>query len=432
MKRDYLIVFCLISLVSGVFPVGTDAQEKPAAKPAASERQASPPAEQAPLKCSPPATTGNERMTYRVGAGSTTSAEELARIEETWGTLDIPQGETERAREIRRKAEAWLHRRSEEFDRIYEQWIANSPNATAEQKREWREMLDQAIRDEQSPPGNRGRLELKTFDWRNHLKIWPVMNQGRGCNTCWAFATAAAAAANMVKNYVDASNSWRHDFDPLKPGKKRAVVGPTMASRKAGPFVQDLLNCMPIKKQEICESGWHGTAFNFMVYEKGIPLADYTREQKAARGGPQLIRNRTYQPRSKFACNPTGEFIQGNAWDYVNSPPDKLPTVQQLKQALVDHGPIVAPIHYDQCLAAYRGGVFNEADARMINHVVLLIGWDDDRQAWLVKNSWGEEWGEKGYGWIKYGSNNIGVFAAWIEVPYHPQAPLEKFGVKAQ
>jgi cathepsin L len=50
-----------------------------------------------------------------------------------------------------------------------------------------------------------------------------------------------------------------------------------------------------------------------------------------------------------------------------------------------------------------------------INHVVLLIGWDDEKQAWLVKNSWGESWGEKGFAWIRYGSNNIGVFAAWIE-----------------
>lgn len=47
--------------------------------------------------------------------------------------------------------------------------------------------------------------------------------------------------------------------------------------------------------------------------------------------------------------------------------------------------------------------------------MVLLIGWDDEKGAWLVKNSWGEEWGEKGFGWIKYGSNNIGVFAAWID-----------------
>ena len=122
-----------------------------------------------------------------------------------------------------------------------------------------------------------------------------------------------------------------------------------------------------------------------------------------------------YKAGQKFACQPTGGFLKAASWDYVNSPPDKLPTVKQLKTALIEHGPLVAPIFYDECLANYRGGVFNEQDLGTINHVVLLVGWDDEKQAWLVKNSWGEEWGEKGFAWIKYGSNNIGVFAAWID-----------------
>ena len=92
-----------------------------------------------------------------------------------------------------------------------------------------------------------------------------------------------------------------------------------------------------------------------------------------------------------------------------------MPTVEQLKTALVKHGPIVAGIYYDRCLANYRGGVFNEQNNNSINHVVVLIGWDDDKMAWLIKNSWGTEWGENGFGWIKYGSNNIGQFAAWID-----------------
>ena len=124
---------------------------------------------------------------------------------------------------------------------------------------------------------------------------------------------------------------------------------------------------------------------------------------------------RIYRFGQKYACSPNSGFVKGAAWDYVASPPDKLPTALELKTALIEHGPLVAPIYYDDCLANYRGGVFNEKDLGMINHVVLLIGWDDEKEAWLIKNSWGETWGEKGFGWIKYGSNNIGVFAAWIE-----------------
>jgi cathepsin L len=42
------------------------------------------------------------------------------------------------------------------------------------------------------------------------------------------------------------------------------------------------------------------------------------------------------------------------------------------------------------------------------------VGWDDSKNAWLVRNSYGSTWGEKGYGWIDYNSNNIGIRAAWV------------------
>jgi Papain family cysteine protease len=124
---------------------------------------------------------------------------------------------------------------------------------------------------------------------------------------------------------------------------------------------------------------------------------------------------REYTPGKKLSCEPDSGFRQALSWDYVNSPPDKLPTVEQLKTALVRRGPLVAPIIFDNCLVAYKSGVFNENAKGDVNHVVLLVGWDDEKGAWLVKNSWGTEWGEKGFAWIKYGSNNIGVFSAWID-----------------
>jgi cathepsin L len=173
---------------------------------------------------------------------------------------------------------------------------------------------------------------------------------------------------------------------------------------------------MPIEKEEICNSGWHGTAFDFMVYQKGIPMIfsdGFTKEDETS--GKSITYRHEYKFGEKFACQPNSGFIKAMSWDYVNSPPDKLPTVLQLKNALIEHGPLVAPIHYDACLVNYKGGVFNEKNFGKVNHVVLLVGWDDEKGAWLVKNSWGEEWGEKGFGWIKYGSNNIGVFAAWID-----------------
>lgn len=49
-----------------------------------------------------------------------------------------------------------------------------------------------------------------------------------------------------------------------------------------------------------------------------------------------------------------------------------------------------------------------KADAPMGGHAVMLCGYDDARQigdstgAFIVRNSWGTEWGEDGYGWLPY------------------------------
>ncbi len=35
-------------------------------------------------------------------------------------------------------------------------------------------------------------------------------------------------------------------------------------------------------------------------------------------------------------------------------------------------------------------------------HAVLMVGYDDSKHCWLVRNSWGEQWGEEGYFWMPY------------------------------
>ena len=51
----------------------------------------------------------------------------------------------------------------------------------------------------------------------------------------------------------------------------------------------------------------------------------------------------------------------------------------------------------------------------------MIIGWDDTKQAWLMRNSWDTTWGDSGYAWIKYNSNNIGRRAAWVVAKKFPR-----------
>jgi cathepsin K len=47
---------------------------------------------------------------------------------------------------------------------------------------------------------------------------------------------------------------------------------------------------------------------------------------------------------------------------------------------------------------------------------VLLVGWDDAKGAWLLKNSWSSQWGINGFMWIKYGVNSVGTSPAWVQL----------------
>ena len=186
---------------------------------------------------------------------------------------------------------------------------------------------------------------------------------------------------------------------------------------KTMPSVQKLLDCLPIAEDKMCREGWHGAAFEFFVKKDGVPFDETYCQRKFDKEGKEIIKflPPTYLIGIKQPCNPSGGFKKASAWGDVKYPPDKVPSVQELKTALLSYGPLAVLLVTDNCFSAYKSGVFNEDNKGNVNHAVLLIGWDDDRQAWLIKNSWGEKWGENGFAWIKYGSNNIGVFAAWID-----------------
>ena len=62
-----------------------------------------------------------------------------------------------------------------------------------------------------------------------------------------------------------------------------------------------------------------------------------------------------------------------------------------------------------------RGGVLNTGHHNWtLVHAVALTGWGPDY--WIIKNSWGTEWGENGFGRIKMGNNCRGI-NEWIYWP---------------
>jgi cathepsin L len=118
------------------------------------------------------------------------------------------------------------------------------------------------------------------------------------------------------------------------------------------------------------------------------------------------------------------------AWGFVTGN-GSVPSVPQMKQAMCDHGAVSVTVRATALFQAYTAGVFDEMDSGPINHAVVLVGWDDSKQAWLLKNSWDTTWGMSGYMWIKYTSNSVGYAAAWVDAA-DPVTPAGSKNSKSQ
>ena len=90
---------------------------------------------------------------------------------------------------------------------------------------------------------------------------------------------------------------------------------------------------------------------------------------------------------------------------------------------MASHGPCSIGIDSShQSIQFYSSGVYRERDcsADDLDHAVLVVGYGQEwngRKYWLVKNSWGEGWGENGYMKIARNEGNMCGVATQASFP---------------
>lgn len=117
------------------------------------------------------------------------------------------------------------------------------------------------------------------------------------------------------------------------------------------------------------------------------------------------------------------QVVTASSWSWVGGsffPPN----VEVLKSAIMTAPVATGMVVYDD-FYYYKGGVYQRTPgSRMLGaHAVLLIGWDDSLQCWIVKNSWGTSWGEDGFFRIKWGNSFIGTSSVLLDYTpgnFHP------------
>jgi len=99
------------------------------------------------------------------------------------------------------------------------------------------------------------------------------------------------------------------------------------------------------------------------------------------------------------------------------------PTVGEMKQMILDHGAVSVMVSVTNWPYPYDGSyvIVDELEEYIMgdmNHQVALIGWGYDFEYgsyWLVRNSWGSDWGDNGIGKLHMSSSNVLMRAGWFE-----------------
>ncbi|GAH64187.1 unnamed protein product, partial [marine sediment metagenome] len=107
--------------------------------------------------------------------------------------------------------------------------------------------------------------------------------------------------------------------------------------------------------------------------------------------------------------------------------------IAEVKNAICNEGPVSMAYRMDEVGPPYPhmypGNVYYWPDCSLqTNHLVCIVGWDDTivhpvgagYGAWIVKNSWGSDWGDNGYFYLCYGSAGMDEVASYRYKDYDP------------
>ena len=215
-----------------------------------------------------------------------------------------------------------------------------------------------------------------TFDWRDYNGVSPVKNQG-SCGSCWDFAATAVFESQIL----------------IKDGMLFDLSE------------QQVLSCNIYEAG--CGGGWEEAAYElwqrFGAIDEGCML--YSADDS--------------RPCTQEICT-SGVAAKIKGWVYIDN------DVNAIKTAVQQIGPIATAMTVYNDFFYYIGGCYDHANTPdPVNHAVTIIGWDDticggSQGAWLVKNSWGADWGDSGYFYIKYGSCKIGSYSSIVSYPPDP------------
>ncbi len=219
-----------------------------------------------------------------------------------------------------------------------------------------------------------------SWDWRTQGIIPEVRDQGF-CNGCWSFGTVGA----------------------MEPAIKKGGGPLTDLSE------QFLISCN--KDGWGCDGGLTANKYHYDVLAKNQTVV-----------GAVLESASPYTASNGSCATDYAHPYTLSGWAFITSSEFTMPTNDQLKNAIYTYGPITAGVCVDDGWGSYTGGVYASSSNICkggTNHQIVLVGWDDATSSWILRNSWGPNWGENGYmriAWDPSGvTSRVGEGTSWVK-----------------
>jgi len=209
------------------------------------------------------------------------------------------------------------------------------------------------------------QLNPSSIDWRDHGYVTPVKKQGL-CGSCWAFAATGALEGAHFKqtgNLTSLSEEFLVDC---------YHEGGCSVGGSAETAFSNIMDAGGIVSSEA------------YPYTAGDGIASSCRESKSS------------QPDRVASINSCFIIPQSE---------------RELENYVATIGPIAVSVNADcRPFKDYRSGILHTSECTgEPGHAVLLVGYKNDPNGnyWIIKNSWGTDWGIDGYAWIAKDQNNM-------------------------
>lgn len=212
-----------------------------------------------------------------------------------------------------------------------------------------------------------------TFDLRKEGQVTSVEDQGN-TGSCWAFSSLES-----LESYIQGTEEETRDFS--ENNMKNLVT----------KYYSDGFDLT-------ADDG--GNAFMAIAY-----LARWS--------GPVNDSEDPFSETSTYS--PTGLPVQKHVQEVLILPERTGPLDNEvIKETLMDYGAVYSTMYWSSLYYQENNYAYLCTGSSSVNHAITIVGWNDsfDRNmfkqvpsgdgAFIVKNSWGEAWGEEGYFYISY------------------------------